>query len=341
MAGLRAGFVGLGWWGRELAEAAKRGGGAVVPVAAFSPDPAERAAFAQTYGARAAPSYEALLADTAIDAVVLATPHSLHTPQIEAAADAGKHVFVEKPLAVTTADARRAVEACAKAGVMLAVGHNRRLLFQVDLLKRLVDEGAAGNIGLVEANYSTPEALRLPPGHWRRDPAECPGGAMTAIGIHMIDWLHVLFGRVAEARGLFATRAADPPMQDTATATLRFESGPLATLTCLYAAPYVNRFAIHGSAARIAVEATAAETEALRPILTITRAGGGEERLTVPHVDTLALQLQRFAAACRRQGAVAVSGAEAARNTAVLDAIALSAARHGAPIAPDYTGLWK
>lgn len=339
MAGLRAGFVGLGWWGRELAEAAGRAG-AVVVEAAYSPDPAECAAFAQTYSARAAASYEALLADTTLDAVVLATPHSLHAPQIEAAARAGKHVFVEKPLAVTTVDARRAVQACAEAGVMLAVGHNRRLLSQVDLLKRLLHEGVAGKIGLVEANYSTPEALRLPAGHWRRDPAECPGGAMTAIGIHMIDWLHVLFGPVAEARGLFAARAADPPMQDTATATLRFESGLLATLTCLYAAPYVNRFAIHGSAARIAVEATAAETQALRPVVTIMRSGGDEARLPVPYVDTLAVQLQRFAAACRRQGAVAVSGAEAARNAAVLDAVAISAAQEGAPVVPNYAGFW-
>lgn len=127
-------------------------------------------------------SYEALLGDTAIDAVVLATPHSLHADQIVAAARAGKHVFVEKPLTVTTGEARRAITACAAAGVVLAVGHNRRLLAQVDLLKRLLDYGTVGRIGLVEANYSTPEALRLPPGHWRRDALECPCGAMTAIG---------------------------------------------------------------------------------------------------------------------------------------------------------------
>jgi len=341
MAALRAGFVGLGWWGRELASAAQRSEGAIAPVAAFAPDTAEVEAFTRTFGARASASYQALLADTTIDAVVLAAPHRLHAPQIEAAASAGKHVFVEKPLAVTTDDARRAVDACARAGVVLAVGHNRRLLAQLDLLKRLVDEGVAGKIGLVEANYSTPEALRLPAGHWRRDPAECPGGAMTAIGVHMLDWMQVLFGPVAEARGLFAARAADPAMHDTATATLRFRSGLLATLTCLYAAPYVNRFVVHGSAARIAVEAVAAETEALRPTLTVTRPGVGDERLAVPHVDTLALQLQRFAAACRGQGTVAVSGLEAARNVAVLDAIAVSALRDGAPVVPDYTGFWK
>lgn len=340
MAGLRAGFVGLGWWGRELAGAAARTAGAVMPVAGYSPDPAEARAFAQQFGVALADSYAALLADTSIDAVVIATPHSLHADQIVAAAWAGKHVFVEKPLAIAGIEARRAIAACAEAGVVLAVGHNRRLLAQVDLLKRLLDDGVAGRIGMIEANYSTPEALRLPPGHWRRDPRECPGGAMTAIGVHMIDWMHVLFGRVAEARALFASRAAEPAMQDTATATLVFENGLLATLTCLYAAPYVNRFVIHGSAARIAVEASAAETEALRPTLTLTSADDREERSEVPYIDTLALQLQRFADACRGKGTVAVSGVDAARNVAVLEAIALSAGRNGAAVAPDYAGLW-
>lgn len=340
MAGLRAGFVGLGWWGRELAGAAARTGAALTPVAGYSPDEGEARAFVQQFGVAAAGSYRALLADTSIDAVVLATPHSLHADQIVAAAEAGKHVFVEKPLTVDTSEARRALAACKAAGAVLAVGHNRRLLAQLDQLKSVLEAGTTGRIGLVEANYSTPEALRLPPGHWRRDPRECPGGAMTAIGIHMIDWMHVLFGRVAEARALFASRAAEPAMQDTATAILRFESGVLATLTCLYAAPYVNRFVIHGSAARVAVEAAAAETEALRPMLTITPAAGREERSEVPYRDTLALQLRDFADACRRRGTVAVSGIEAARNVAVLEAIVRSSGRSGAAVAPDDAGLW-
>ena len=340
MAALRTGFVGLGWWGRELARAASRCGGAIVPAACYSPDPSEVEDFAAQFGVDGASTFGALLADTTIDAVVLATPHGVHADQIVAAARAGKHIFVEKPLAVTTAEARRAVAACAETGVRLAVGHNRRLLSQVGLLKRLLDDGAAGRVGLVEANYSTPEALRLPPGHWRRDPRECPGGAMTAVGVHMIDWMHVLLGRVAEARAMFASRAAEPAMQDTATATLRFESGVLATLTCLYAAPYVNRFAIHGSTARIAVEAAAAETEALRPVLSVSSSDGTQTRVDVPYVDTLALQLQRFAAACQGNTAVAVSGIDAARNVAVLEAIAMSAARDGTAVAPDYAGLW-
>ena len=340
MGALRAGFVGLGWWGQELANAAIHGAAGVVPVAGFSPDPIEARAFAAHFGASRAESYEALLADTDIDAVVLATPHSLHADQIVAAAGAGKHVFVEKPLALTVADARRAIAACRDAGVSLAVGHNRRLLAQLEMLRQLLDEGAAGKVGLVEANYSTAEALRLPPGHWRRDPRECPGGAMTALGIHVIDWMHVLFGRVAKVRAHFASRVVEPPMQDTASALLAFDSGLVATLTCLYAAPYANRFVVHGSAARIAVEAAAAETETLRPTVSVARPDGTSERLAVAYVDTLALQLARWSAACRGEGAVAVTGDEAARNVAALEAITRSAAGDGATIVPDYEGVW-
>jgi len=334
MGAVRAGFVGLGWWGQELAAAAGRTDGALSVAAGFSPDPIEARGFAARMGAARFDRYDALLGDAGIDAVVLATPHSLHAGQIVAAARAGKHVFVEKPLTLTVEDARRAIAACKDAGVTLAVGHNRRLLAQVEMLRGLLDQGVAGAVLMVEANYSTPEALRLPAGHWRRDPGECPGGAMTALGIHVIDWMHALFGRVASVQAHFVRRATD--LEDTATAMLLFESGMQATLTCLYAAPYTNRFAIHGSAARLSVEAAAAETETARPVLTVTRADGKTDRLDVPWVDTLALQLRRWARACQGEGAPAVTGAEAACNVAVLEAIARSAASNGAAIAPDY-----
>lgn len=338
MAGLRAGFVGLGWWGQELAAAGQRCGGALSVAGCYSPDPIEARGFAARHGARRADSLDDLLGDPDIDAVVLATPHSTHAGQIAAAARVRKHVFVEKPMTLTATDARRAIAACREAGVVLAVGHNRRLLAQLVLLRGLLDQGAAGRPVLVEANYSTPEALRLPPDHWRRDPKECPGGAMTALGIHVIDWMHVLFGRVARVQAHFARRAAG--LEDAATATLLFESGLPATLTCLYAAPYTNRFVVHGSQARIAAEAAAAESETLRPSLTVTPVDGKPERHDVPWIDTLALQLRRWAEACNGKGAPAVTGQEAARNAAVLDAIVRSAASDGAPITPDYAELW-
>lgn len=339
MAALHVGFVGLGWWGRELADAASRTGGAIAVGGAFSPDPAETATFTARYGGRAAERYDAMLADQEIDAVVLATPHSLHAAQIVAAARAGKHVFVEKPLTLSIADARRALAACRDQGVTLAVGHNRRLLSQLEILRRLLKDGAAGEVGLVEVNYSTAEALGLPRDHWRRDARECPGGAMTALGVHAMDWLHELFGPVAQVQARFASRAAGDGMTDSASALLTFDSGVTATLNCLYAVPYTNRFVVHGSAARIVVEAVAPESETIRPTVAMTHADRSTQHFDVPHVDTLALQLARWAAACRGNGAVAVSGAEAARNVALLEAI-VRAADTEVSVAPHYADFW-
>lgn len=294
-----------------------------------SPDAAQRAAF----GARCVADYAAALADPTIDAVVLATPHSLHVPQVIAAARAGKHVLVEKPLALDIAGALAAVTACREAGVVLAVGHNRRLLAQLGLMAGLLED--CGQLLHVEANFSTAEALAFPPGHWRTLSSECPGGAMTVLGVHVIDWLHVLFGPVARVSARFARRAVATGMDDTATAQLVFASGLGAQLTCLYAASYTNRLVVHGSEASLVLDAAAPETPALRPSLTVRARDGTTTTVPVPYVDTLAVQMARFAAACSGRGTLAVDGIQAARNIAVLDAI-IRAATSGHEVAVAY-----
>jgi predicted dehydrogenase len=330
---LRTAFVGLGWWGRELAAAAARAGSIEVALGC-SPDAADRAAF----GAPCVADYAAVLGDPAIDAVVLATPHSLHVPQVIAAARAGKHVLVEKPLALDTAGALAAVAACREAGVVLAVGHNRRLLAQLGIAAHLLDDqkhGAAVTAVEVEAHFSTPESLTFAPGHWRVSRTECPGGAMTVLGIHMIDWLHVLFGPVSQVLARFDRRVVTTDMDDTAHANLVFKSGLNASLTCHYAQPYTNRLVVDCNDARLEIAADAPETPLVRPRLT-WRASDGPTTIDVPYVDTLAEQMRRFAAACAGQGTPAVDGIQATRNVAVLDAIIRSAAADGAPIAVDY-----
>src|SRR5262249_11265705 len=125
MTPLRVASVGTGRWAGTLTEAAAQDTGMVI-VACTSRSAGRRADFARKYGCRAVSSSEAVLTDPEIEPVMIATPHSLHAEQIVAAARAGKHVFVDKPFTLTVADARRATEACRKAGVVLAVGHQRR-----------------------------------------------------------------------------------------------------------------------------------------------------------------------------------------------------------------------
>src|SRR5262249_43062435 len=142
---LNAAMIGLGWWGKELVRAARTS-----QLMRFSrgvtlePDTVRDSAKEMTLSIGR--PYEDVLADTSIDAVVLATPHTKHRQQVEAAAAAGKHVFCEKPFALTVADAKAAIAACRKAGVALGVGHNRRLWPSMVKLKEVVSSAEFGTV---------------------------------------------------------------------------------------------------------------------------------------------------------------------------------------------------
>src|SRR5262245_1153972 len=130
-------MVGLGWWGRTIVESVQGGSDVIRFVAGatrtVSP---EVQGFAETQKLRLAQDFDALLKDPEVDAIVLATPHSQHTDQVVAAARAGKHVFCEKPFALTKADADEAVAAVKKAGVTLGLGYNRRFHPEMTALRQ-------------------------------------------------------------------------------------------------------------------------------------------------------------------------------------------------------------
>ncbi len=198
---VRVAAVGTGRWGKTLADAAGRGTGLSI-VACTSRSAENRATFAKTYGCRDLPTLDAVLADRDVEAIIITTPHTAHADQVVAAARAGKHVFVDKPFTLTVADARRAAEACRGAGVVLAVGHQRRKQAASRALKRLVDEGAFGRVAQIEGNFSADYGFSstLTTQVWRGDRAEAPGGAMTNLGIHHVDTYQYLLGPIAPSR---------------------------------------------------------------------------------------------------------------------------------------------
>lgn len=153
MENVRLGIVGLGWFGGVLTDSAARSGVAEV-VSCFARSPDARAAFAEAHGCRAADSVDALLADDELDGVILATPHSTHADLVEQVAAAGKHVFVEKPLTLTVADARRAIAATEGAGVVLQVGQNRRRQPANRRIKEMIDGGELGTVLQLENFHS-------------------------------------------------------------------------------------------------------------------------------------------------------------------------------------------
>lgn len=182
---LNAAIVGMGRWGRVLVDSVQgKNDSPIRFVAGCTGTPDKARDYAAEKGIRLLGGYDEILADPAVQAVVLATPHGQHAEQVIAAAKAGKHVFVEKPFTLAKADAEAAVAACRKAGVVMALGHNRRFLPSVALMKETLTSGAIGTLLHVEGHFSGPGALAYKPGMWRADRAESPLGGMGGMGIH-------------------------------------------------------------------------------------------------------------------------------------------------------------
>src|SRR3954451_20465581 len=193
---IRAAVAGLGWWGKHIVRR-MRDSDALRVVAAIEANPA-LAGFAAEHGLAFTTDFAAVLRDPEIDAVILCTPHTMHTEQVLAAAAAGKHVFCEKPLALTRADAERSVAACRKAGVMLGIGHERRYEPAMTEVRRMVRTGALGTIMHVEANFSHDKLANIPAAAWRLTPTHAPAAGMTAMGIPLTDPFVDLFGPMSE-----------------------------------------------------------------------------------------------------------------------------------------------
>lgn len=231
---IKAGIVGLGWWGKTLVESAEKSDVISFTAGATRTLTPEAEGFAKQKGLRLAPNYDALLADKNIDAVVLATPHSMHSGQVIAAAGAGKHVYCEKPFTLTKREAEDAIAAAKKAGVTLAVGYNRRFHPDMTKLRDMIRAGELGTVLHVEATMTFPNALFINPAHWRADKAETPLGGLMPMGVHAIDGMIDLCGSIDHAFAQSFRRAAPIDADDTTSILLRMKegmSGYLGTMT--------------------------------------------------------------------------------------------------------------
>jgi predicted dehydrogenase len=321
MTPLRVASIGTGRWAGTLADAARQGTGLAL-VACTSRSADHRTAFAKKHGCRDVPTFDAVLADPEVEAVVITTPHSLHAEQIVAAARAGKHVFVDKPFTLTVADARRATAACRGAGVVLALGHQRRRQPASRALKRLIDEGVLGRVTQIEGNFSADYgfASTITPEMWRADRSETPGGAMTNLGIHHVDTYQYLLGPIARVMALSRRLVLDIDVEDVTSILFEFASGVLGYLgTSWVPATRTEWIAVHGTEAQAWHEAHGARLSLVRP--------GQSERATVPltPAEPLVEELAEFARCVRERARPEVSGEEGIANIAVLEAIVESA----------------
>jgi len=246
---IRAGIAGLGWWGQNLVRAVQGVSAAISFSAGAVRHPGKVADFAGEQGLALFDSLDAMLAAADIDAVVLATPHSLHAAQMLAAIAAGKHVFCEKPFTVRKADAERVVAAANAAGVTVGVGYNRRFHPSMIELRQRVADAALGTPLLVEAMAAIPAGLWMEADNWRFSRAELPAGGLTPMGVHQVDHMVELFGPIASVTCHSVTRALGAGIDDTTAVLATFANGMSGFLSTLLAARADNRFAVYGSAA--------------------------------------------------------------------------------------------
>ena len=317
---LCAGIAGLGWWGRTIV-ATLNDSQTMRVVAATDLDPATAIP-----GLAFVPDFHALLTDNAIDAVILCTPHPCHAQQILATAHAGKHVFCEKPLCLTRAEAAAAIAACAEAGVTLGVGHERRFEPPILALQELVRSGALGTPLQIEANFSQDKFLLLEPGNWRLSPIEAPAGPMTATGIHLLD-LAVSFLGPAES---VLSRLRQPghflANGDGLALLVTFASGANALISAILATPFDGRFAIYGSQGWAELRDRAHPEASEGWTLTISRRGHGREVHDFAPANAVRANLDAFAMAALGGASYPVSPQAMLGTVAVMEAAIRSAA---------------
>ena len=320
---LHTAIVGAGHWGARLIESIQGKSDKIGFVTAVTRNPAGRRALAERFGLTLTASFGDMLTNPGIDAVVLCTPHSQHAAEIVAAAKAGKHVFVEKPFALTRADARDAIEACRAAGVTLDVGFNRRHAPAYIDMKRRIEAGEIGALRHIEGQFSGPPSYQIEPGNWRSNQIESPGGSMTARGVHVIDAMVAVAGRVTDVFAFSARLQLDIDVDDTTSCLLRFAGGASGYLGTLHAAsPF---FRIHAFGSEGALEMRG-ETE-----LIATDIGGAVRRATYEPTDKERAELEEFADAVARGVKFVIAPEEIVNTVAVTEAVVASS-RGGKPV---------
>ena len=315
--------VGLGWWGRNIVGLLS-GSERLRPVLGVDPQPEGRE-WAAAQGLAATGELREALDDPRIDAVILCSPHRFHADQIVAAAEAGKHVFCEKPFTTTVAEADMALAAVHAAGVTLGVGHERRFEPAVMELLECCRSGDLGTPLVFEGNFSQDKFLTLPPDNWRLSPTLAPVGPLSATGIHLVDLAVSIFGEPESVWARLSTRATTFANGDTLSVTLGFADGATATVNAILATPFIGRICVLGSEGWMEIrDRSHPEAPTGWDVTTVYRDGAREERF-VPPSPAVRDNLECFAEAVEGVGLYPVPPAEIRATVRAFEAITRSA----------------
>jgi predicted dehydrogenase len=318
---LRVACLGMGWWSDVLADAMKRSPQFEI-VSCYTRSEEKRKAFAAKYGCAAAASYEAILKDPRVEVIINTTPNNVHLETTRAAAQAGKHVFLDKPIANTVADGKAITEACREAGVVLALGYQRRKESHFRWVKRKIDAGEFGRLVNAEANISRDRLGKIDLSSWRYTAEGMPGGVMLQIGIHYSDVLEYLMGPVKAVSGRLAQLVLPGDNPDVASLVMEHESGALSTLNASYAsASEYYCMNVYGKEA-------SAYYDLHQGLRFLKRGSERSDPVAVEKNDTIREELDEFAEAVRGRGKPEMDGEASTRSLAVLRA-GIQSAREG------------
>ncbi|MBF9030929.1 Gfo/Idh/MocA family oxidoreductase [Rhodobacterales bacterium HKCCE3408] len=322
-------LVGLGWWGQKMLAVLEAAPGDIKVVRAVEPNTDAVRALCDGKGIPLSADYADALNDPEVEAVVLATPHSLHTGQIAQAVKAGKHIFCEKPLALTAEEAARSVALCAEAGLVLGMGHERRWEPPVaDMLAR-ADAGELGRIHQIEANFSHDKFVSLDKSNWRVQSTEAPAGGMTATGIHLLDLSVRLLGPAESVLCICEQLSSDLPQGDTVAAYVKFAGGGTSYVSASLANPFMSRFTVYGSKGWIDIRDKAHVEAPDGWIVTSAMAGGPIETVEIGKAEPVKDNLVSFARAVRGQETYPITADHLIDNIALLEAVFKSALSGG------------
>jgi len=313
---VRVALFGAGGFGRERIRAASKLQSLVISAVypAFDAPPGDYVRYEDLAGALSHPG---------LDAVILSVPNPHHVDLGVAALRAGKHLFVEKPLANTVAEAAVLVREASTRGLVLAVGHNSRRDAHVREMRRLLDQGILGHVVMAEGHFSRDAGLRLRPGEWRWHDTTCPGGPLTLLAIHEIDTLQYLLGRVRRVFGWQRRFAASAEIPDTTVTVLEFEAGALATVGSDYVSPHARALRLFGTGGNARWDDPGG--------LVVDQPDRPPRAIRLSPVDSLREELDDFATSIRDGRSPEVDGVTGLINVAVVEA-AMEANRHGAAV---------
>ena len=318
---INAAIVGLGWWGKNIADAVQGKSQKLRFVHGVTQELDATQEYAKTKGFRLSATLDAALADPAVQAVVLATPHSLHADQVVQVAKAGKAVFCEKPLSLTRADAERAIAAVKAAKVPIGVGQNKRFWPSMTELRRVVASGALGRIMHVEGHYSNEHSSKFF-APWRDLPNETPGAGMTGTDIHILDAFANIAGPAEQITAQFISHRTGADPRDTVSVLFKFANGISGFLGAVRASPIYFRVHVFGDEGSV---------EALGETELVTRLKGGKTEVRdFRKIDSVLAEMDAFADAVAEKSPYPITTDEMVNTIASFEAVIQSIAEGGA-----------